>query len=890
MKKQFLFSLALMFGASFLPFNAQIPNDNNLTQPQDVNVLNINCTNQSFNLSELTCGEDLMVISPTISEVPSAANTTLDFDGFNDRVLISNSASLTFTTEFSVQAWIYPRANTYSRIFTKYSGGSSFPGEFVFDTYDGSNPTFLANGRGLRLVFTGANGGGVISPNVLNLNSWNHVAGTFNNGVLRLYVNGVEVNSGTTIFTSIPSSSLGYAIGEDVNVNQNEHFNGQIDELSLWNKALKPSEIENAYDKLLAGTEPGLVAYYDFEDGSGNSVLIDKSGNSNDGVLTNMDINLDWVTSTAPITPVTLVNDLTGISDASGIYPTGDTTITWTATDVNGNFETCIQTISVSGNACGIIYTFDNGVWSPSNPDGLSTADDDIIIESGNATLSSTTVCNSVTVEPEASLDFAGNTLITNSSLVLKSTSTSYSSLFPGNIESGTSANNMIIYKRYVNSNANGNDLISSPIYNLSFADFLNTDNNASELLNDGNTSPTTYAFAPFNKTVGDYVNTNSSTNLPLISGRGYRAATVSGSTLSFKGQPNGGSIDFNIENSGPIRTKWNLVGNPYPTYLNVLDFLTHEVSPGVTNLSLFDSGTAAIYGYDGTATNGWIIYNLATITASTLIAPGQGFFVSANASHVAAYDLEFKETMRSSGTGDDFIAGRNSELVYLKLSLSTNANTARTEIYFNPNASQGFDFGYDAEVFESTVSQFMFYSHLVQDNEGKAIALQTLNLASLNNETIPLGVHANQGEQLTFSIADMNLPASVNVYLDDVVENTSTLLNTGEYVITPLTNLSGTGRFYLRTSEDALSTIENSLNTLNIFALNSSKELVITGELKDITLLNLYDIRGRTILTTKLDATKLENRIDVSNLNTGMYVVNVQNTTQQKSQKVIIK
>ncbi len=883
-----MFSLALILGATFLTLNAQVPNinDNTSTQPQDATTLTINCTNQSFNLSELICGEDLMVISPTISEVPSAANTTLDFDGLNDRVLISNSASLTFTSEFSVQAWIYPRANTYSRIFTKYSGGASFQGEFVFDTYDGSNPTFLANGRGLRLVFTGANGGGVISPNVLTLNSWNHVAGTFNNGVLKLYVNGVEVNSGSTIFTSIPSSSLGFAIGEDVNVNQSEYFNGQIDELSLWNKALKPSEINNAYNKLLIGTEPGLVAYYNFEEGLGNSVLIDKSGNGNDGVLTNMDINSDWVVSTAPITPVTLVNDVTGTSDASGIYLTGDTNITWTATDTNGNFETCMQTISVSGNACGIIYAFDNGIWSPGNPDGLATAEDDIIIESGNANFSFSTVCNSITLEPGTSLDFTGSTLETNLPPVLKSTSTSYSSLFPGDIESGLGANNTIVYERYVNSNANGNDLVASPIYNPYFADFLNTVNNATDLLNDGNTSPTTYAFAPFDKTVGDYVNTNSSTNLPLIGGQGYRAATVSGSTLSFRGQPNGGSIDVDIENSGPIRAKWNLVGNPYPTYLNVQDFLTHEVSPGVTNINLFDSGTAAIYGYDGSATNGWTIYNLATITASTLIAPGQGFFVSANASHVATYDLEFKETMRSSGNSDDFIQGRNSQLVYLKLDLSSETKTAKTEFYFNDNASLGLDIGYDAEVFDSSD----LYSHLIQNNEGKAMALQALNPIDLSEVSIPLGVNANQGEQMTFSISESTLPNSVNVYLEDVFTNTTTLLNNSDYIFTPANNLSGTGRFYLRTSEDALSTIENSWNTLNIFASNSSKELLIAGKLKEDTLLNLYDIRGRKIFTTQLDATQLKHRVDISNLSKGVYVVTVQNTLTQKSKKVIIK
>jgi hypothetical protein len=135
-----------------------------------------------------------------------------------------------------------------------------------------------------------------------------------------------------------------------------------------------------------------------------------------------------------------------------------------------------------------------------------------------------------------------------------------------------------------------------------------------------------------------------------------------------------------------------------------------------------------------------------------------------------------------------------------------------------------------------------------------------------------------------------MSLPASVNVYLDDVVANTSTLLNNSDYILTPTTALSGTGRFFLRTSEDALSTLDNNLDLLNIYALNMSNELVVSGQLKENTVLNLYDIHGRNVLTTTLDATQMENRIDTSVLSTGVYIVVVKNNAQQKTQKVIIK
>uniref|UniRef100_UPI003D64BE4D T9SS type A sorting domain-containing protein n=1 Tax=Psychroserpens mesophilus TaxID=325473 RepID=UPI003D64BE4D len=152
------------------------------------------------------------------------------------------------------------------------------------------------------------------------------------------------------------------------------------------------------------------------------------------------------------------------------------------------------------------------------------------------------------------------------------------------------------------------------------------------------------------------------------------------------------------------------------------------------------------------------------------------------------------------------------------------------------------------------------------------------------------LGVNAKQGEQITFSIADTTLPASVNVYLEDVVENTVTLLNNSDYVFTPTTDIAGTGRFFLRTSQDALSTVENSIDKLNIFTLKTSKELVVSGQLvSNNTSLELYDIQGRLVLSTNLDNTRVQNRIDVSNINSGVYIVTVKDNGQEKTKKVII-
>jgi autotransporter-associated beta strand protein len=549
------------------------------------------------------------------------------------------------------------------------------------------------------------------------------------------------------------------------------------------------------------------------------------------------------------------------INGTGGINKVGSNTLTLSGSnDHTGSTTISGGTLVLQSNISSSTVTVENG--------GTLVIDGDI-------TLSELTVNagGTVNIPATSNLTVSGN-LNVSGTLNMTSTSTQYPSL----IVNGSTTGNMT-YHRYVNSNTNGNDLVSSPVSSQSWASFLGI--NGTDLLDDGNVGPTAYAFGPFNKTIGDFENYTDATSATLTSGTGYRAATNTGTTLAFTGTFSAGTETAAISNSGPSFTEWNLIGNPYPAYLNVQDFLNNTA-----NTTLLDETSVGIYGYDGDASNGWTIYNLSNTTASTVITPGQGFFVAAEANG----NIEFTSAMRRTGTADDFISGRNAELVYLMLQLSTDTSNYKTDFYFNANASLGLDPGYDTGVWSGTTPSFGIYSNLVEDNAGSELAIQSLNPSDLSEMTIPLGVNANQGEQLRFSIMDSTLPESVSVYLIDVVANTTTLLNNSDYVLTPSTALNGTGRFFLRTSEDALSTLPNRFDTLSVYALTNSKEVVVSGLLKSDTMFHLYDIQGRFVLSTLLDATRSQNRIDVSSLNGGVYVVTIQNNEQQKSQKLIIK
>ncbi len=536
-------------------------------------------------------------------------------------------------------------------------------------------------------------------------------------------------------------------------------------------------------------------------------------------------------------------------------------------------------------------YSYAGGSWYPAAPDGTTGASDAIIAD-GVAVLNSDVNLNDMVVNPGAGLEVATGTTLTVNTLALESTSTSYSSLILDGTITGT-----VTYNRYTNAYTNDatnndNDLISTPLTPLNgefFAAFATTNPNLLE-------SGTLRAFAPFNNTTGLYENydvvANASTS--LTPGTGYRAATSDGSTLAFIGTAETGDVYKDIiVGDDPTYGEWNLIGNPYPSYIDAEAFLTHTVSTafsGETNMDLLVNASG-IYGYDGDTSDGWKVITLANDNGQ-LIAPGQGFFVAADADDTLFHDVEFTPAMRTTGNADDFIQGRsNTTLSFVKLRASTANHSYNTEFYFDDNASLGLDPGYDAVVWGGTApSTFALYSHLVQNNSGMPIALQALGSADLSNVTIPLGLNANAGESLTISISEMNTPVAVNVYLEDYQNNTLTLLNDTDFVINPIDNLNGTGRFYLRLSNSVLSTTDNVFDTVSIYANQANRTINISGQLTDDTFAKVYDIQGRLVSTTALDANATRQTIDASNLNTGVYIVKLTNNNITKTEKIILK
>ncbi|MBO3100243.1 T9SS type A sorting domain-containing protein [Gelidibacter pelagius] len=498
------------------------------------------------------------------------------------------------------------------------------------------------------------------------------------------------------------------------------------------------------------------------------------------------------------------------------------------------------------------------------------------------------------------------DTFINNGLVTFESNSNGFSGL----IANSVGGSGRMQYYRHVNQAGSGttgkNDLISTPFAGQTFGEFAAVNDN----LLSHPTIPTQKGFGPFDKTTAKYQNYDTviNENTLLESGVGYRAGSeldgsLTGGAFLFTGSVNTSDISVPLAHTSDDFGRWNLIGNPYPSYINM-----HELIQ--LNTPQFDESENydGIYAYNGNPTNSnisneiWEVHNLATTLAPDGrrdMAPGQGFYVS---SKTGGGSFTFTATSRTPGYGDDFIENRAAAPIdnaSLRLTITNSSNTTHTDIYFNNEGTLDHDRGYDSAQIGNPI--FTIFSKLVEDSTNRDVPLviQTLPYSILETEVnVPIGIKASQGEQVTIRAintpAPLPLPESVEVYFEDRVAQTSTLLNTSTlphndyYIFTPTTNLTGTmGRFFLRFTNKSLSTSSPNFDALDVYSPVNTGNLIVKGSVNEVTNLQIFDLNGRLVQTFSVQPYQAENRFEVSNLAAGIYIVKLDNKTQSKIKKI---
>ncbi len=102
------------------------------------------------------------------------------------------------------------------------------------------------NGKAYVNIHTSGNNGNVVSQNRLDDQKWHNVVFSFFNQKLSLYIDGVLQQSDSDVGPEIVYQLTGVSIGKDGDADK-WFFNGQIDDVAIWNRGLTTEEISKIY-------------------------------------------------------------------------------------------------------------------------------------------------------------------------------------------------------------------------------------------------------------------------------------------------------------------------------------------------------------------------------------------------------------------------------------------------------------------------------------------------------------------------------------------------------------------------------------------------------------------------------------------------------------------
>lgn len=349
----------------------------------------------------------------------------------------------------------------------------------------------------------------------------------------------------------------------------------------------------------------------------------------------------------------------------------------------------------------------------------------------------------------------------------------------------------------------------------------------------------------------------------------------ISGASYSLKRGSTAGTVSFNgTINTDNVATRvvadgngFNLLGNPYTSYINSATFLTDNSASLVSEtIWLWNQGTAN--------------YETQVTGSDFILAPGQGFFVrvhnTTNLNFVKSNQITSVDTFQKVSTPE------------INLLITDGTNDRFAKIHYLENATTGFDNGYDGESFGGIPNSIDVFTQLLSDNEGAKYQIQALPNFGYENMLIPVGINAAAGAEITFTTVTLNLPATIKVFLEDRLTNTFRRLDEANsaYKVTLTETINGIGRFYIHTTSNVLSREDAVLNSIRVFKTDASA-LRIIGLPKGSTSLYLYNIVGEEIITTVFISNG-NKEISLSNLASGVYLAKIQ-TDKGATNKIII-
>ncbi len=193
------------------------------------------------------------------------SGNALEFDG-SDYINVPDSSSLNNPSAVTVEAWVkldsYMSAQDMCSIVQKYAWSTPGRGGFSLGTANAAGG-YSDDGLPAFIIVEDENYDLAVSSAHLSLDTWYHLVGTYDEttNIIRIYVDGKEKDT-TSFAGELYSAGVSLEIGRDLPVSR--WFDGTIDEIRIYNRALSPEEILEHYNEVKADlNNDGYVNMFD---------------------------------------------------------------------------------------------------------------------------------------------------------------------------------------------------------------------------------------------------------------------------------------------------------------------------------------------------------------------------------------------------------------------------------------------------------------------------------------------------------------------------------------------------------------------------------------------------------------------------------------------------
>ena len=209
----------------------------------------------------------------TTGDRPGTGPAALVFDGQDDTVDLGTSEALRITGgAITLEARIRPsawRTNVYEGSVLNMEQNGPDRGYAI---------RVGAGGRVNALFGSGSWNEATSPAGALQLDRWQHVAATYDGATIRVYVDGVQVAQTARAFVLAASTARLLAGGSQSNPSRT--FPGGIDEVRVWSvarsaEAIRATMATTLGDAYTAAPDSGLVGYWRFDEGAGQTVIDD---------------------------------------------------------------------------------------------------------------------------------------------------------------------------------------------------------------------------------------------------------------------------------------------------------------------------------------------------------------------------------------------------------------------------------------------------------------------------------------------------------------------------------------------------------------------------------------------------------------------------------------